>query len=320
MNLALDYLGYSCLLRRISLFPSKKQIIVIGAAALLAALHEVLLSSAALSLDAATLFRFTVIGLLYGGAAFLVERSSLRPSQPTSPASKNNEINSAAEALSDVGLMAAGLVHNFRNYLEVIEQTSHMLSRFTDHHGTILKAVTLQGKCLQQAKETANQILYFAKRQEKKEPGVRSINDVVAEAVELAELLLKDKNIQLVKDLEPNPFKVPINEISLMQSVVNLVKNAAQASPPNSKIIVSTRFTPHQHSLEFCVVVKDFGKGMNAETLQGLFAPFHTSSREGTGLGLYTVKRLIELDGGNIEVDSAEGSGTEITLRYPMLQ
>jgi len=64
--------------------------------------------------------------------------------------------------------------------------------------------------------------------------------------------------------------------------------------------------------------ISDTGVGMSQETLQKLFTPFFTTKEAGTGLGLSTVKKIVEAHRGRIKVDSAPGEGTTVWLRLPM--
>jgi len=64
--------------------------------------------------------------------------------------------------------------------------------------------------------------------------------------------------------------------------------------------------------------VTDTGVGMDEEALERVFEPYFSTKTTGTGLGLPIARRNIELNGGSIEVRSAKGAGTTVTLRLPM--
>ena len=65
------------------------------------------------------------------------------------------------------------------------------------------------------------------------------------------------------------------------------------------------------------VAVSDDGPGIEPSDLPRLFEPFFTTKREGTGLGLATVQRIVDAHGGTVEVDSAPGRGAAFTVRLP---
>src|SRR5262249_40942482 len=93
----------------------------------------------------------------------------------------------------------------------------------------------------------------------------------------------------------------------------NLLINAAQAVEGRGSVAVRfDRDGEWQH-----VRVIDKGPGMSAEVRGNLFRPFFTTKARGTGLGLPTAKRLVELHGGTIAVDSTPGVGTAVTVSLP---
>jgi signal transduction histidine kinase/GAF domain-containing protein len=119
-------------------------------------------------------------------------------------------------------------------------------------------------------------------------------------------------------DLEP---EIPIftgNAQKLEQVLVNLVVNASQAMPEDSRgtIRVRTRLRDDHMVLE----VKDDGKGMTKQVSSQIFDPFFTTKRArgGTGLGLAITHRIVEEHGGTIDVDSKIGKGTTFTVRLPI--
>ena len=67
------------------------------------------------------------------------------------------------------------------------------------------------------------------------------------------------------------------------------------------------------------VGIVDTGVGMSGETARKLFDPYFTTKRKGTGLGMAIVKGIVEGHGGEIEVESVEGEGTEVVVRVPWI-
>ncbi len=119
-------------------------------------------------------------------------------------------------------------------------------------------------------------------------------------------------------DLDPDIPSFTGNAQKLEQVLVNLVVNASQAMPDDSrgKILVRTRLQERHVVLE----VRDDGKGMTPQTLKQIFDPFYTTKRArgGTGLGLAITHRIVEEHGGSIDVTSALGVGTTFTVRLPL--
>lgn len=116
------------------------------------------------------------------------------------------------------------------------------------------------------------------------------------------------------------PNKLPhtqINHTELMQVLINIVANAAQAvaarGEPNGTVQISAR--PSSQMVE--VEVKDSGIGMDKETLDKVGTPFFTTRNEGTGLGIAQCQRLIGNVGGRFKIESKRGEGTTVTITLP---
>ena len=98
---------------------------------------------------------------------------------------------------------------------------------------------------------------------------------------------------------------------------MNLIVNAAQAIPDDTKGLITVRTLKDEDAV--LIEVEDNGKGMDVKTQKQIFDPFFTTKRTkgGTGLGLAIAFRIIEEHGGHITVSSKRGSGTKFTVRIP---
>jgi len=109
----------------------------------------------------------------------------------------------------------------------------------------------------------------------------------------------------------------------LKQVLVNLLNNAVKFTPPGGSLGIEVNLVP---SDEVLITVWDTGIGIRAEDIERLFQPFSQLDarleREysGTGLGLSLVKRLVELHGGRVSVESEPGRGSRFSFSLPMIQ
>ena len=96
--------------------------------------------------------------------------------------------------------------------------------------------------------------------------------------------------------------------------IVNLMRNAMDACASGGEVIVGTRL------LDDAAVVQviDTGIGMTDEVRASAFAPYFSTKKQGTGLGLPTARRIVEQHGGTIQLDSEPGRGTAFTIRLPL--
>ena len=101
--------------------------------------------------------------------------------------------------------------------------------------------------------------------------------------------------------------------------VINLVENAAQAmgdaaNTGGGSITVRTRASGGAFEL----VIEDTGPGIPGEVLSKVFEPLYSTKSFGTGLGLPTVKQIVEQHGGTVELSSQTGVGTRVVVRLPL--
>jgi two-component system, sporulation sensor kinase E len=95
--------------------------------------------------------------------------------------------------------------------------------------------------------------------------------------------------------------------------IMNLILNACQAMVKGGELWIYGSY----HDFEVRLSFQDSGKGMSSEEMQHLFQPFYTTKKNGSGLGLMTVQRIIREHGGQVEVKSSEGKQTTVTLILP---
>jgi signal transduction histidine kinase len=111
----------------------------------------------------------------------------------------------------------------------------------------------------------------------------------------------------------PESLRIETDQDKLRQIVANLLQNSLDAVPPGGSITVIARADRGRVTL----AVKDNGPGMDAETLARAREPFFTTKTQGTGLGLAIVSRLTQALSGTIDIESAPGKGTTVTLTFP---
>jgi signal transduction histidine kinase len=102
----------------------------------------------------------------------------------------------------------------------------------------------------------------------------------------------------------------------LRQVFANVVKNAVDATErvPDGRVAV----TLHRRAAAAVVEVTDNGVGIQPEHRERIFLPFYTTKPTGTGLGMAIVKKIMDLHGGEIEIDSVPGRGTSVRLVIPL--
>jgi signal transduction histidine kinase len=141
-----------------------------------------------------------------------------------------------------------------------------------------------------------------------------SLNDTGQETLALLRPELEDRGLKVVSELASGLPAVLFDPAQLKQVLVNLIKNAMQAMPPQGTLTVRSGSTPEA----VWMAVSDTGPGIPPEQLNRIFEPFYTTKNKGTGLGLLIVQRIIRDHGGRIELESTVGKGTTFKLWLPL--
>jgi signal transduction histidine kinase len=100
----------------------------------------------------------------------------------------------------------------------------------------------------------------------------------------------------------------------LRQALLNLALNGCQAMPNGGKLTMSAR---SEKDRRISITVEDTGLGIPADKLDRIFDLYFTTKPEGSGIGLSIVYRIVQLHGGEIEVQSTEGRGTVFRMLLP---
>lgn len=233
-----------------------------------------------------------------------------------------------AQKIDGIGRLAAGVAHDFNNLLTVIMGHGEGLKRRVGKGaGASVQSMHEDLEAILSAAERAAsltaQLLAYGRRG----PVVpRTI--VLSEAVEkLQRLLVRTlgSDVQVEQSLTA-AGSIFADEGQVGQVAMNLVLNARDALPDGGRIQVSTQDVAKGALVGsgewVALVVSDTGHGMSPEVQARMFEPFFTTRAErpgtqGNGLGLATVQRIVADAGGRIEVRSALGEGTTITVFFP---
>jgi signal transduction histidine kinase len=149
-----------------------------------------------------------------------------------------------------------------------------------------------------------------------------SLNSIVESSVPALDTLAVRKGVKLAQELADDLPNVPVDASKLRQVVVNLLNNAIKFTESGGTITIFTRAQDSNVVIE----VVDSGIGIPARDLTRIFDLFARSDvavnrqYEGLGLGLHLVKRLVELHGGRVWVESTPGKGSRFSFSLPMAQ
>jgi two-component system sensor histidine kinase HydH len=127
---------------------------------------------------------------------------------------------------------------------------------------------------------------------------------------------LKARGISVERTIPPDLPPVIADPDKIEQVLVNVLKNAVEASPQGGKIEVSGAEEVTGSGTGVSILVTDHGAGISPRNLKLIFQPFFTTKKKGTGLGLAIVKKIMDAHRGVILVESQEGRGTSVRLTF----
>jgi signal transduction histidine kinase len=225
--------------------------------------------------------------------------------------------------LIELGTIAAGVAHEIRNPLASIKTFAQLMPEHMDDPEFKNEFSKLVLKDVDRITKVIESMLAFARPAQvniKEQPA----NDLIEEAILLVQPRLKGKRIELSREFHGNPV-VNVDKHQILQVLVNLLSNAADASHEQGKIRVATGVSQRDingggnRNQKFTVIeVADNGSGIPAAVRNRLFDPFFTTKKDGTGLGLSISQKIVRDHGGAITVSSVEGKGTSFQVNLPM--
>lgn len=136
---------------------------------------------------------------------------------------------------------------------------------------------------------------------------------VIESILEFMSNELRQRGIQVLKNLADPPPSLVANSDQIKQALFNLILNAIQAMPNGGAL----RITLEETEAEVILSIEDSGQGIDDAVKSKIFDPYFTTKAKGSGLGLSVVKRVIRDHGGRIEVQSTIRKGSVFTLRFP---
>jgi signal transduction histidine kinase/CheY-like chemotaxis protein len=236
-----------------------------------------------------------------------------------------------AAKMEAVGRLAGGIAHDFNNLLTAILGYSDLLMhRLPEGDRTRLEIAEIH-KAGERAAALTRQLLAFGRKQLLM-PRPVDMRALVADMAPMLGHLVGD-GVEVVVDAAPVDLTVHADPGQIGQAIINLASNARDAMPGGGRLTIAldasdvvegdpdrpSKVPPGRYVM---LSVRDTGRGIDEDTRAHLFEPFFTTKErgKGTGLGLSTVYGIVTQSGGNVEVDSAPGKGTEFRIRLPRIE
>ncbi len=219
-----------------------------------------------------------------------------------------------AEKLASLSILSAGVAHEINNPLAAILTNVQNLI-MDDENKDSLDTLKIIEQETRRIAKIVRELLDFSSSHN------NTINETDAEmclqnVINLVNYyLVNKKNINIHLDIEKNIPYLLVDEDSLKQILINIIKNSFQAIEYNGDIWIKL----YKKDCNYVEInIKDNGKGISPKILNRIFDPFFTTKEDGIGMGLSIVYGILKRCGGDIFLESKEGYGTTVKLIIPI--
>jgi two-component system cell cycle sensor histidine kinase/response regulator CckA len=219
-----------------------------------------------------------------------------------------------ANKMESIGQLAGGTAHDLNNLLTPIMSYVELVQRKTPETSTEYRYLTHVQEAARKAAILTKQLLALSRKQVL-DVQIVPIAEFVRQTLPLVERLMGEK-IKLITRLDEHAGNAQIDLGQFEQVFLNLASNARDAMPDGGRLTIAVRALSGS---EISIEIADTGEGMYPETVSHIFEPFFTTKKrgKGTGLGLASVRGIVEQHGGTIFVDSEPGEGTSFEIVLP---
>ena len=227
-----------------------------------------------------------------------------------------------AERLAALGQLSAGLAHEIRNPLGVIKGSADMLSRKVA--GSEPLVAELAGYISSEVNRLNALVVRFLDfaRPSKLELRPERISKIVDRALDAATASFPNAGVRIEREYAPNLPEIPADAQLCEQVFVNLITNAFQAmqgqagsSEKTLHIVIAPEISNGEPGV--AVFVEDTGPGVPPELREQIFNPFFTSKKEGVGLGLSIVAKIVDDHRGTIRLEENTARGARFHVFFP---
>ena len=247
----------------------------------------------------------------------LNETLETRIAERTKALAQSEKQIAQADKLASIGQLASGIAHEINNPLGIILGYAQLLSRNEEPGSQKHEDLKIIEKHVKACKTIVEDLLNFARNSKPAQNRV-DINALIREVLTFVRRRSGLDALTIIENFDPGVPALTVDEKKIKQVLINLLMNAQHATGNRGTITLATAYEADPGQVK--IHVKDDGHGIEKENLRRIFDPFFTTkpTGEGTGLGLTVSYGIIQSHGGQIDVQSEPGLGTEFILTLPV--
>jgi len=229
----------------------------------------------------------------------------------------------ATERLAALGTLSAGVAHEINNPMAIINESVGWIKLLLKrkelenipYKKDLEKALCNIEKGVDRTKKITHQLLETVRKNNLVLTEV-NLKELIEETSALIRKEISNKKIALGYEIDSSIKTIWSDPYLLRQVLINLFTNAIHATLPGGKITI--KIVQGKDCVTLSVI--DTGEGIPKENLEKIFEPFFSTKNpgEGTGLGLFVTRNIIDKLGGTIYINSKLGDGTCIRIMLPM--
>lgn len=225
------------------------------------------------------------------------------------------------DALASMGGAVTGMAHEVRTPLGYIRGLAELIKEDLPEEAPHRKYAQTIVEAIDRLNQLIEEILSLASIKVSDTETIDA-KSTVRESIMYVRDLARTRDLKLVEDYPQTEMPVKADRQKLVESFVNIMKNACEAAPSGGRLNVCVRPVTMDQSTgsgadTVAVEFHNEGSYIPPEIQENIFTPFFTTKRQGTGLGLAISKRIIEAHGGVLQVESSPDSGTLFRVVLP---
>ena len=225
-----------------------------------------------------------------------------------------------AQRMSTIRETAAMVGHDLRNPLQAIVYKLYLAEKATKDLASPYSEVARKLGLEEVFKEVREDVKYMDKIVSDLQDYARPLQPETVETSihtlldDTFSTVMVPANVRVSREIDKDFPKLMIDPYLMRRTFTNLVNNAIQAMPEGGKLVIKTSRSEDYVSISF----QDTGVGIPRENIDKIWSPLFTTRCKGTGLGLPTCERLVEVHNGEIRVESEVGKGSTFTVKLPL--
>ena len=264
--------------------------------------------------------RVHVVPLSFDNSKIIIQISQLALSELFQSQRINSKISKSFSSMIDM------LMHELKNPLAGIKGASQLIETDIKHNSNLLELTKLISIECDRVEDLLNRMEQISNNNAKLDYESLNIHEILNHCKRVAENSFGNEII-FINEYDPSLPRLFANKSLLIQIIINLLKNATEASQNKGKIKIKTSFNSNKITsfgkedipiqLPLQIEIIDFGIGIPRQLLSSIFDPFVSSKKEGKGLGLSIVASGLEEMGAVIDVSSNHGL-TNFCMNFPL--